>query len=532
MRGAQPRPDLPGNAPERGAAPRPAAAPPRDAFSTDHLVGDLRARSLRGGATTLAAQGAKYAVDVAAVALLARLLTPEDYGLVAMVAAVLGFLNAFKDAGLSMATVQSERLRHEQVSALFWLNAATSLVLMVAFAAASRGVAWFYGDERLVGISVALGASFLFSGLTVQHAALLRRQMRYRELACVEVGAHVVGTTAAVVAALRGFGYWALVLRSLATPCALMLAVWMATPFRPAPPWRSGGAAGLVRFGGYLVGFRLVNYLGRNLDNVLIGRFLGGAALGLYSKAYNLLMLPLRMVNDPITDVAVPALSRLQSDPERLRSFYYKAVSLVVTLSMPVVAWVASVADSFVLTLLGPQWIASAEVFRILTIPAFIGTFNVATGWVFVSAGDVRRQLGSGLVNTALGAVAIVVGLRWGIEGVAWALVASAIVRRPPTIANCYRGTPFTLRGLGEVLWRPAAASVVAGLLTYGANGWMAPAAGPALSLLASVPVFGAAYLAALALLPGGRTLLTELLGHARVLLARPAAALGEARPA
>ncbi len=515
----------------RDEKPRPGGG---DSLSTDHLVDGLKARSLRGGAITLAAQGAKYGVDVVAVAVLARLLTPEDYGLVAMVAAVLGFLAAFKDAGLSMATVQSERVSHEQVSALFWLNVALSLVLVAAVAASSRGVAWFYGDDRLVGISLALGGSFFFAGLTVQHAALLRRQMRFRELAWVEVGAHVVGTAAAVAAALQGFGYWALVLRGLATPCSLMLAVWVATPWRPAPPWRAGGARSLVRFGGYLVGFRVMNYVGRNLDNVLVGRFLGGSALGLYSKAYALLMLPLRMVNDPISDVAVPALSRLQGDPERMRSYYYKALGLVVTLSMPVVGWVAAVADSFVLTLLGEQWVAAVDIFRILTIPAFIGTFNVATGWVFVSLGDVRRQLASGVVNTALGALAIAVGLRWGIEGVAWGLVVSALVRRLPTIANCYRGTPFTLRGLGQVLWRPAAASALAGLLTFGVHGWLAPGAGPPLALLASLPVFGAAYLAAFALLPGGPALLAELLGHLRILSGRapqelrpPAEALG-----
>jgi O-antigen/teichoic acid export membrane protein len=426
-----------------------------------------------------------------------------------------------------MATVQSERLSQEQVSALFWLNVALSLVLVAAVAAASRGVAWFYGDERLFAISLALGGSFFFAGLTVQHAALLRRQMRFRELAWVDVGAHAAGTACAVVAALQGFGYWALVLRGVATPCAQMLAVWAATPWRPAPPWRARDARSLVRFGGYLALFRVVNYLGRNLDNVLVGRFLGGSALGLYSKAYGLLLLPLRMVNDPISDVAVPALSRLQSDPERMRSFYYKAVGLVVMLSMPVVAWVASVADSFVLAMLGSQWVAAVEIFRILTIPAFIGTFNVATGWVFLSSGHVRRQLTSGTVNTALGAVAICVGLHWGIEGVAWALVVSAILRRPPTIANCYRGTPFTLRGLGDVLWRPAAASALAGSLTFVVNGWLLPGAGAPLALLASLPVFGAAYLVALSLLPGGRTLLAELLGHLRILRSRPAEALG-----
>jgi O-antigen/teichoic acid export membrane protein len=530
MRGAQPAPDLPENAAKTELVPVTDAKPGGGGgvfLSTDHLADDLKLRSLRGGALTVSGQLAKYGVDAVAVVVLARLLTPEDFGLVAMVTAVIGFLAAFKDAGLSMATVQRERISHEQVSALFWLNAALSLVLVAAVAGASRGVAWFYGDDRLFGISLALSGSFFFAGLTVQHTALLRRHMRFRALAWVELGAHVVGTAAAVAAALRGFGYWALVVRGLATPCVHMLAIWVATPWRPAPPWRSRDAGSLVRFGGWVTGFRLVNYVGRNLDNVLVGRFLGESALGLYSKAYALLMLPLRMVNDPLTDVALPALSRLQVHPERMRHYYYKALGLVVMLSMPVVAWVAAVADSFVLTLLGEQWSATIELFRIFAIPAFIGTFNVATGWVFVSTGQVRRQVASALVNTALGALAIFVGLRWGLEGVAWALVVSTLVRRPPTLAYCYRGTPFTLRGLGGVLWRPAAASVLAGCVAFGVNGWMAPAAGPLLALLASLPAFGATYLAALALFPGGRTLLIELLSHVRILSGRPAEALG-----
>lgn len=498
-----------------------------DPLSTDHLMGDLKARSVRGGALTVAAQLAKYAVNLVAVAVLARLLTPADFGLVAMVTAVVGFLATFKDAGLSTATIQREGVSHEQVSALFWINVLVSLGLAAAIAAASPAVAWFYGEARLGWVTVALGSGFVFAGLTAQHVALTRRQMRFRSLAWVEVGSHLAGAVAGVAAALAGWSYWALVVRGLTGSCVLMLAVWAVTPWRPGAPRRASGTGSLVRFGGYVTGFHAVNYVGRNLDNVLIGRFLGGAALGIYSKAYGLLMLPLRMVNAPIGGVAVPALSRLQSDPERLRSYYYKALALVVTLSMPVVAWAASVADSFVLALLGEQWVGAIDIFRILAIPAFIGTFNVATGWVFVSLGHVRRQMLSGIVNTALGAAAIVIGLRWGIEGVAWALVVSAAVRRLPTIAYCYRGTPFTLGGLGRVLWRPAAAAVLAGLVTFHVNAWIAPDIWPPLALVASVPVFAAAYVAGLLGLPGGRARVAELVGHMKLLRGRPAEAVG-----
>ena len=497
-----------------------------DPFATQHLVDDLKGRSVRGGAHTVAATGARHVLDLASVVFLARLLTPEDFGLIAMVTAVVGFLATFKDAGLSAATVQREDLREEQVSLLFWLNVAVSFALMLVIAAVSPLVAWFYGDERLLWITLALGSGFLFGGLEAQHAALLQRQMRFGTLAGARLVSQAVGVVAAIAAAFAGWGYWALVVRALVTPAVSLVAVWWAMPWRPGLPRLSVGARGLVRFGGYLSGFRAVNYVGRNIDNLLIGRMVGGPALGLYAKAYSLLMLPLNLMNTPISRVAVPALSRLQHDPVRMVSYYTKALTLVVTFSMPVVAWLASVADSFVLTVLGDQWREAIDLFRILVIPAFIGTFNVAAGWVFVSLGHVDRQLRSGLANTAVNVLAISIGIQWGVEGVAWALVASSLSKRIPTLAYCYRGTPFTLRLLGGVLWRPATASLLAGWATWLVHGWIAPGAWPPVALAASLPIFASVYLLGLLGLPGGRALVFDTLDHLKLLRGQPAEAL------
>jgi O-antigen/teichoic acid export membrane protein len=188
---------------------------------------------------------------------------------------------------------------------------------------------------------------------------------------------------------------------------------------------------------------------------------------------------------------------------------------------------VTSVADSFVLTLLGPQWVEAVDLFRILAIPAFIGTLNVATGWVFVTLGHVRRQMLSGFVNTAVGVVAIVIGLRWGVEGVAWALAVSAMLRRLPTIAYCYHGTPFTLAELFGVLWRPATAAVLAGVVTFHVHAAFPPGTWPPFALAASIPFFAAVYLGCLLVLPGGRERVGEMIGHVKLLRGSPAEALG-----
>lgn len=489
-----------------------------DPFATGHLLVDLKRRSVLGGAHTVAATGVRHLLDLASVLFLARLLTPQDFGLIAMVTAVVGFLASFKDAGLSAATVQREGLRQEVVSLLFWLNVAVSLALVSILVLLSPVVAWFFEEEKLVWITIALAGGLVFGGLETQHAALLQRQMRFGTLAWTRLAAQAAGVVAAIAAAFAGWGYWALVVRALVTPAFSLAAVWTATPWRPGLPRRSVGARDLVRFGGYVSCFRAVNHLGHNIDNLLIGRFVGGTALGLYSKAYALLLLPLNLMNAPISRVAVPALSRLQGDPERLRHYYAKALSLVVTFSMPVVAWLGSVADSFVLTILGDQWHQTIDLFRILVIPAFIGTTNVATGWVFVSLGRVDRQLRSGVANSTMNALAIAIGIQWGVEGVAWAVVASSALKRIPTIAYCYLDTPFTLGLLGRVVWRPAAASLLAGWATWLVHGWFAPALWPPLALAASLPIFAAAYLLGMLGLPGGRGQVGDTIDHLNLL--------------
>ena len=493
-----------------------------DPFGSDVPTDDLRARSVRGGTHATAAQVARFGIQMLGLVVLARLLDPEDFGLLAMVAAVTGFLGMFKDAGLPAATIERDTIRNEEISALFWINASLGVLLAGAVAALSGPLAWFYGDERLGTLALVLGVGFVFQGLEVQHEALLKRRMRVSVVAWSRTAAQVVGTAAAIAAAWAGWGYWALAVRGLIAGFLSMVLLWIAMPWAPLPPWKARGAHSFVRFGGYLTAFNAVNHVGRNIDDILIGRFFGGAALGLYSKAYALLLMPVRMINTPISNVAIPALSRLRSEPRRLRSYYYKALSMVVALSMPIVACLAALTDPFVAVVLGERWTEVGSIFRILALTAFIGTFNVATGWVFVTLGKVREQLISGTLNSCGVVLSVFVGVQYGIEGVGWALLVCALCQRGPTIAYCYRGTPFTLQGLAGVLWRPAAASVIAGVGTHGFAVWIGLSMGPAVVLLLSLPVFAALYVCSLLGLPGGQALVSEVLGHLRLLRNQP----------
>ncbi len=491
---------------------RPALEGGEGLFSTAHLRDDLRGRSVRGGAVTVASQGGRFALNTASLMILARLLTPADFGLVAMVQPVTGFVALFKDLGLTMATVQRAEVDHRQVSTLFWINVLVSLLLTLAGVALAPLVGMFYGDGRAAWITAALSATFIFGGLGAQHQALLQRQMRFASLAGAELGGLCAGIAAGVAAAWQGLGYWSLVIMTAVTGAANAALLWWQTGWRPGLPLRGTGVREMLRFGGGLTGFNIVNYLIRNADNVLIGRFLGSEPLGYYSRAYSLLALPMRQFNLPVTSVAVPALSRLRSQPERFRRYYLQVIQLMAATGMPLVVYTFVCAESVVLLILGEQWRPCIPVFRALGPAAFFATFNVVEGLVYIPRGDTVRWFRWTTGVAPLYVLAFAVGLRWGPVGVALGYSAAMTLLRFPGIAYAYRGSPLRLSHLFGVLWRPAAASAAAGLLLYPpvSSRWAA-----ALPLTAQVAgsalAFAAIYLGAMAAMPGGGRMLAEM---------------------
>ena len=197
------------------SSPSDSAPSPEAALATDHLIADIGRRSRRGGTVLLAAQALRVLGQMATLAVLARLLPPSAFGLLAMVASLGALLELVKDFGLSAATIQKEGISQAQVSALFWINAAVGALLAIGLLLGAPALARFYGQPELEAITQWLALGFVLSGLTVQHWALLRRQMRFGAIASVETLADFAGFTAAIGLALAGQGYWALVVQRL-----------------------------------------------------------------------------------------------------------------------------------------------------------------------------------------------------------------------------------------------------------------------------------------------------------------------------
>jgi len=482
-------------------------------FDTEYLKADLKGRSIQGGVATISAQGATFLLHTGSTVVLARLLTPQDFGLIAMVTAVTSFAMMFKDMGLSMATIQRAEINHNQISTLFWINVVLSLCIMLVTAALAPVIAWFYGEPRLTWITLAMAGAFIFGGLTVQHQALLRRNMRFGTLALIGIISTVVGIVAAIISAWYGAGYWALVIMQLAGAIAGAIAVWLACGWRPGLPAHRSGIREMLFFGGNLTGFNIVNYFARNLDKVLIGKICGSGSLGLYSKAYGLLMLPINQIRGPLTSVAMPALSHIQDDPKRYVSFYTKLVLLVAFLTMPLTIFLAVCSKSVIHLLLGEQWLQAAGIFQVLALAAFIQPVSTTSGLVLLSLGRSGRYLRWGILHSLVVVTSFVVGIRWGIVGVASAYAAANYIVLFPSLWYCFRLTPMSIEAFLKAIARPAIASLIMGSVILLSRPLLGKQ--PDIVLLCTSFVVGFfTYFSVWTLMPGGMQILRDICGY------------------
>jgi PST family polysaccharide transporter len=283
-----------------------------------------------------------------------------------------------------MATVQKENISHEQISTLFWLNILISAFLGLCVLAGSPLVAWFYGRPELTAVTAALSVSFLISGLMIQHQALLRRHMRFGTLAVIQIASYVANLIVTISLALLGWRYWALVGGTLATALSGTLLTLFFCPWMPGRMRKGTGVRGMLKFGGHLTSFNFVNYFSRNADNILIGKFIGADALGLYAKAYQLLMMPITQIRNPLDQVAMPVLSSLRNQPERYVKYYQRLVDIIASLTMPLTVYCAIEADFLIQLLLGPKWEGVVPVFRILAIAGLVQAVASTRGLVLI----------------------------------------------------------------------------------------------------------------------------------------------------
>jgi O-antigen/teichoic acid export membrane protein len=403
-------------------------------LSTDHLLTNLRQRTISSGLITTAAQGAQFFLNLGYIMVLARLLTPQEFGLVAMVTVVLDFLRSFQDVGLSTATVQRQQITHSQVSNLFWVNIVVGSGISLFVAALSPAIAWFYREPRLVDITLVLSFNFLLASSAAQHIALLNRQMRFGVIATIDVVSLVAAYLTGIGMALWKCGYWALVGGSMMQVTVRLVLAWSISRWRPRLPCRNTPTWHLLKFGANITVGSLMCSLARGMDNLLIGRFFGAAAVGLYSRGSILLMRPVQYFMNPLNAVVIPTLSRLQGQDDRYRRTFLEVFEAIALLSFLFTGMFLALSYPLTLAVLGSKWKDAAVIFAGFMMAALAYPLTMACTWLFASQGRGKDWMVASSIVSGVTLFSFVVGLPFGPAGVAICYSASCGLLQLPYV--------------------------------------------------------------------------------------------------
>jgi O-antigen/teichoic acid export membrane protein len=476
------------------------------------MIQDLKAKTIRGGAVRAVALASGTVLRIVSVAVLSRLLEPPDVGLVGMVTAFTGILGLFRDFGLSAVAVQRTTVTEAQSSTLFWINVLTGLALTLITVVLAPVVATFYHEPRLFWITSIMSIGFLINGIGVQHSALLQRQMRFTVLAVIDIASLAVSTVIAVVAAASGLSYWALVLMSVCLPLVSVIGLWLATRWVPGWPRKDVGIGSMMRFGGALTLNGVVIYIGSNLDKVLLGRFWGSEAIGIYGRAYQLVRIPIDNLNSVIGEVAFSALSRVNDDPVRLKRYFLRGYALVLAVTVPITIACGLFAEDVIYVLLGSRWQSAAPLFRLLAPTILAFAILNPLGWLLNSLGLVGRGLKIALVLAPVMTGGYLVGLSGGPKGVALAYSTVMVLSVLPLVFWAVHGTVISFWDIGNVVGRPLLSAVAAAVVTFAVRGLYAHACSPLPRLVLDNSVLLISYCLLLLLVAGQKQLFVDVL--------------------
>ncbi len=450
-------------------------------MSVDHLEGDLGRRTIGGGGVFVASHVVKLVIQFGTMAVLGRLLLPDDFGLMAMCWAVLGFVSMFADLGLGTATVQRKEIDQNTTSVLFFTGIGVGILVALAVAALAPAAAALFDDNRLLLVVPAMALTLPISMLSIQHYSLMNRTMRWMDLQVAAVGSQAIGAITAILLALfTPIGYWALVAQAWAAAIIYSGYLMVRCDWRPSMPHDWFAAWSSVKLGLNLTGFMFLNYFHRQLDNVLIGWRWGTVELGYYARAYALLLAPINFVNGPIGSVIEPALSRLQDKPDQWRRAYLDGLAVVVLIGGALTATLFGGAKPIIETVYGPQWTETIDIFGMLALSMLFGTPMSSTGWIYVSLGRTARMFRWAMIATPVYIASFVIGLPYGAVGVATGYsIASALLFLPCLIMAVHK-TPVSLTDTLNVIWPASLCCAGVGLLLH----WLTPQAGVLAGLL------------------------------------------------
>lgn len=451
-----------------------------------------KSRAAKNVAVTGVAQAWRFVTGFLLTVVTTRLLKPSDFGILAMVATATALIALVKDLGISQAIIQRSTTSSSQLNSLFWVSVLASVGFALVLGGSAPLLASFYDEPRVELVTIAFALLVLVSGPQAVPTAILNRDSHFYQLAIVDIVSATITFGVGVIGALLWQSYWVLYASAVGGTVASAAGIWLSAKYRPGLPHFDSSTVQMLRFGWHVSGFNLVNYFSRNSDNILIGRFLGSDQLGLYDRAYRLLLFPIGQLNGPIGQVLVPLMSRIRSDATRYRSTYTEAVSLIMITAQPGILCAVICAPQLLELLFGEQWIPAAPIFQWLGIAGLHQVMSSTTGWLFLSQGRGADLFKVGTYGAIITVASFVIGLPWGAVGVAASYtIANYIALIPLIWIAAGRRGPVSCRDLINLAVPHVLATVGAAAVLEILRQTVA-----ALTPLQMVALFGVSYLA------------------------------------
>ncbi len=423
----------------------------------------LRRQAVRGAGAMLVSSGLGLAIQIVSTVVLARLLTPEDFGLVTMVLTFSLLVSNCGFNGFTEAIIQRENLNHSLASNIFWINLGLCVLLTGVFASMGQFLSRFYHDPRIAHVTVGVSLTILLNGAWVVHVALLNRAMRFGAVSTNDLVARTVAIGVSVLLAWYGWRYWALVGGVVAIPLVTSIGAWILCPWIPGRPTRVTETESMVRFAINVYSRFSVNYCARNLDSFLVGWRFNAQSLGFYKKAYDLFALTAGQIVSPLTNVAVSALSRVRQNPVEYRRYLLNALGTVAFIAMGVGANLTLVGKDVILVLLGPNWGTSGRVFTYFGLGIGIMVIYATHGWIHLSIGRADRWLRWGIVEFGITASLFLIALPWGPIGIAVAWSTSFWILTIPALWYAGKPIEIPIASIIKALWKYVVAAAAAG---------------------------------------------------------------------
>jgi O-antigen/teichoic acid export membrane protein len=437
-------------------------------FQNHEASGALGRQALRGGIVSVLGGYGIGVVQVVSAVVLARLLTPEDFGLVAIITALTNFAPFLIDFGMGDATKQKSTITQGHVSSLFWLSAGIGMAIAAVLTVCGPLIASMYNDPKLEGVAFYSAITFAVSGMSGQHLSLLRRTLQFTTVAKIQFGGALAGVVGAILAANFGLGYWALVLRPMITAVFVTLGAWVACSWRPGFPVFDSEVKSMVRFGMHVVGFSVIYTFARSADRIALGLIYKPKEIGFYQNAITLYD---NAITSPLAQLHIvgsAALAKLQSNPSALKQKYETALSTLAFFVMPAAAILSVTSQDVVVTLMGEKWKAAGSLMGIIALRGIFQVVEGSQGWLHLSLGKPERWKNWGIISAVVQVAAVLMGLPFGTTGVATATVISGALIAFPAVM--YAGRPIGIR-VGSLI-RAVGPQLVGAMLATVA-GWL-----------------------------------------------------------